>query len=106
MSEARVVYTNHAGETRIRRIQPKRIYHGATTWHPVPQWLLDATDLDKGQHRTFAMAGVRAWLPPDTGVGAKVETVPPPGVPGVGAEPCPKPPVPEYLHGLREAQRR
>lgn len=32
-------------------------------WHPDSQWLLEATDLDKGEDRTFALAQIQWWLP-------------------------------------------
>jgi len=58
----RVLYTNYRGETALRTIVPERMYFGSTEWHPEPQWLLEALDLEKGQNRTFAMKDVRAWV--------------------------------------------
>lgn len=58
----RIVYTNYRGETAIRLIVPERIHHGATEWHPEPQWLLDAFDVEKDATRSFAMKDIRAWL--------------------------------------------
>jgi hypothetical protein len=48
-------YTNWRGERSNRRVQPIRLYHGSTEWHPDPQWLLEAVDLDKGEVRAFAV---------------------------------------------------
>jgi hypothetical protein len=48
-------YTNWRGETGWRSVTPRRIYFGSTAWHPEPQWLLDAVDLDKGKPRQFAL---------------------------------------------------
>jgi hypothetical protein len=56
-------YTNHRGERGIRPVTPVRIWFGATTWHPVPGWLLEAFDLDKRATRDFAMASVHSMLP-------------------------------------------
>jgi predicted DNA-binding transcriptional regulator YafY len=56
-----ILYTNYRGETGLRRIRPERLHFGSTEWHPEPQWLLDAIDLDKSASRTFAMKDIRAW---------------------------------------------
>ncbi|AIB11820.1 hypothetical protein ABAZ39_07375 [Azospirillum argentinense] len=48
-------YTNYRGETGTRRAIPIRVYHGATEWHPEPQWLMEAHDVDKDAVRVFAM---------------------------------------------------
>lgn len=53
------VYANHIGETALRTVAPIRIYHGATEYHPEPQWLLEAIDLDKDALRTFAMRNIK-----------------------------------------------
>lgn len=58
----RIVYTNYRGETAIRSIVPDRIHFASTEWHPDPQWLLDAFDLEKNAIRSFAMKDIRAWL--------------------------------------------
>lgn len=58
----RICYTNYRGETALRVIVPERIHFGSTDWHPEPQWLLDALDVEKQATRTFAMKDIRAWL--------------------------------------------
>lgn len=58
----RILYTNYRGETALRAIIPERLYFGSTEWHPEPQWLLEATDVEKDQSRSFAMKDVRAWI--------------------------------------------
>jgi predicted DNA-binding transcriptional regulator YafY len=58
----RVLYTNYRGETAFRTIVPERLFFGSTEWHPEPQWLIEALDVEKGQNRTFAMKDVRAWI--------------------------------------------
>jgi hypothetical protein len=50
-----VIYTNYRGETAIRKIQPKSIRFGSTEWHPEPQWLLLALDIEKNADREFAL---------------------------------------------------
>lgn len=62
--EERVVrfhYRNYRGVERDRRVIPQRIEFGANQWHPEPQWLLVAWDLDKGAERSFAMADISEW---------------------------------------------
>ncbi len=52
-------YTNWQGEYAIRRAVPIQVYHGSTEWHPEPQWLMEAHDVDKGVVRVFAIADMR-----------------------------------------------
>lgn len=58
----KIIYTNYRGETSLRRILPERVYFGSTDWHPAPQWLLDALDVEKNATRSFAMKDIRAWI--------------------------------------------
>jgi predicted DNA-binding transcriptional regulator YafY len=58
----RILYTNYRGETALRTVVPERIFFGSTEWHPEPQWLLEALDIEKAQNRTFAMKDIRAWV--------------------------------------------
>lgn len=57
----RILYTNYKGETAYRNIVPEKIWFGATEWHPEPQWLLDALDLEKNALRNFALKDLREW---------------------------------------------
>lgn len=50
-----ITYTNWRGDTEVRRIIPRRIWWGSTEWHPEPQWLLTAFDVDKQAERDFAL---------------------------------------------------
>ncbi len=59
----RIFYTNYKGETAYRNIVPEKIWFGSTEWHPEPQWLLDALDLEKNALRNFALKDVRDWSP-------------------------------------------
>lgn len=56
-------YTNYRGETAVRRIVPIAIWFGSTQWHPSPQWLLEAFDLDRDAERAFAVKDVLEWRP-------------------------------------------
>lgn len=63
-----VIYTNRRGETAERSIAihlaPRgdcALRFGRTKWHPEPQYLLTALDIDKGELRDFALAGFKAF---------------------------------------------
>lgn len=53
-----MIYRNHRGETRYRRIFPARLWHGSTEWHPQPQFFIHGLDVDGHQVRDFALADV------------------------------------------------
>lgn len=59
--ELRFRYRNWKGEIAWRWVAPRLVRWGATEFHPEPQWLLEAYDLDKGADRTFALKDVRQW---------------------------------------------
>lgn len=50
-----VGYTNYRGEYGVRTLVPQGIYFGCTEWHRVPQWLMRAWDVNKGDYRDFAL---------------------------------------------------
>lgn len=54
-------YTNYKHERKLRNIEPVRILFGSSEWHPEPQWLLRALDIDRGVIREFAIANIHAW---------------------------------------------
>jgi predicted DNA-binding transcriptional regulator YafY len=56
-----ILYTNYRGETARRKIIPSSLRFGATEYHPQPQWLLDAFDLEKQADRTFAVLDIQEW---------------------------------------------
>ena len=59
------VYRNWRGEVAERKVIPLSVHYGATEWHPEPQWLMRAFDLDKQAERDFAMADMSpATTPP------------------------------------------
>ena len=51
----RFFYTNYRGERSIRTAVPVILTWGQSQWHPRPQWLMTAFDMDKGAERTFAL---------------------------------------------------
>lgn len=55
------LYKNWKGETRQRIIEPVKIWFGSTEYHPEPQWLLKAYDVEKREHRDFALNDVVHW---------------------------------------------
>lgn len=60
-----ILYTNWRGETAVRRISPwdraSRLWFGSTEWHPEPQWLLSARDVEKDALRDWPLSGIKAW---------------------------------------------
>lgn len=61
----RIIYTNYKGKTSDRRIVPDTLWFGETEYHPEPQWLLKAFDLDKDACRDFAMRDIKEWKGPE-----------------------------------------
>jgi len=59
MVPIRMVYQNYAGKVSLRHILPYAISWGSNQWHPEPQWLLHALDVDKGDYRAFAFRDCR-----------------------------------------------
>lgn len=58
-------YTNWRGERRVRHVLPFDIAFRSSEWHPTPQWIVAACDLerDDGKLLDFAMASIHAWTP-------------------------------------------
>lgn len=59
-----VTYTNFRNETTQRHIIPQYLHYGSTSYHPEPQMLLTAYDVDRMGVRTFAVKDM--VLPPNT----------------------------------------
>ena len=55
----RFVYRNWQGVVAIRTARVMSLVYGSTEWHPEPQWLLQAVDLEKGAVRLFAIGDMR-----------------------------------------------
>lgn len=78
MPELTFTYKNYRGEISRRRIRPSgmEIRFGSTEWHPEPQLLMLAYDLDKESFREFAVRDIDwrseaeiaedTWFDPDT----------------------------------------
>jgi predicted DNA-binding transcriptional regulator YafY len=60
--QVKILYTNYKGETSLRTIVPIKIWFGSTDWHPSPQWLINAIDIQKEAERSFAMKDIKAWF--------------------------------------------
>jgi predicted DNA-binding transcriptional regulator YafY len=56
-------YTNWRGERRERQIRPlaNGLQFTKNQWHPDPQWLLQAVDVESAGVRTFAMKNIHSW---------------------------------------------
>ena len=63
-------YKNYRGELAERVVIPVRIYHGSTEWHPDPQWLMEAWDMEKDAIRAFAMSDMQAPPLPQPDMGS------------------------------------
>jgi hypothetical protein len=48
-------YKNWQGIVADRKARFEALVYGSTEWHPKPQWLVKAVDLDKGEVRLFAL---------------------------------------------------
>lgn len=59
----RIDYTNWVGRRSKRNIVPVSIRFGVSRWHAIPQWLLLAHDLDRGDDREFALKDIHYWEP-------------------------------------------
>lgn len=58
-------YTNYRGVRATRRVTPITIFFGCNQYHPHPQWILRATDMERGVVRDFALRDISNWrLPP------------------------------------------
>ena len=55
-------YRNHRGEEGYRRVRPIMFYFGSTEWHPEPQMLMRAVDLEKEAERDFAVADMKGFV--------------------------------------------
>lgn len=53
-----IMYTNWKGEKRQRQITPINLWYGCTEFHPEPQMLLLAMDVEKKQLRDFAVKDI------------------------------------------------
>lgn len=58
-------YTNYRGVRATRTVKPIQIWFGMNEYHPHPQWILTALDMERGVERHFAMRDITNWrLPP------------------------------------------
>ena len=60
---ATIDYTNYRGERKKYRVEIHSFMFGTTPFHPREQWFVDATDLDRGLQRFFAMTDIHCWIP-------------------------------------------
>jgi hypothetical protein len=62
--EVNILYRNWIGEVAWRRVVPLSIRFESSQWHPVPQWIMRALDIDKEAERSFAIANIQNWKQP------------------------------------------
>jgi predicted DNA-binding transcriptional regulator YafY len=48
-------YRNWKGVVSERTARVTTLVYGTTEWHPQPQWLMQAFDMEKKSERTFAL---------------------------------------------------
>ena len=58
-----IEYTNHRGDRGKRVIKPILIEFTSSLWHPEPQWVLVAFDVEKSARRGFALKDIHSWEP-------------------------------------------
>lgn len=66
-------YTNWRGECGVRHAIPRKVWFGSTEWHPEPQWLLTAFDVEKKAERDFALVDMGHPASPAEGEGVRVK---------------------------------
>jgi hypothetical protein len=67
-------YTNWKGIRSIRRIQPLgTMKFESSEWHPDKQWVVEALDLEKNEHRAYAMKDIHSWRPIEQGSASMME---------------------------------
>lgn len=54
-------YRNYKGKESWRKVIPKYLRHGSSSWHKEPQWLLKAHDIEKDAEREFAVKDILEW---------------------------------------------
>lgn len=52
-------YTNWKGEESHRNVSVHEISFTSNEFHPIPQWIMTGFDIDKKQHRNFAMKDMK-----------------------------------------------
>jgi hypothetical protein len=67
--EVSILYKNWKGEVAWRRIVPLSISFESSQWHPVPQWVMRALDIDKEAERSFAIVDIQNWKQPSLSAG-------------------------------------
>jgi hypothetical protein len=67
--EVSILYKNWKGEVAWRRIVPLSINFESSQWHPVPQWIMRALDIDKEAERSFAIVDIQNWKQPSLSAG-------------------------------------
>lgn len=60
MEPLRLLYTNWRGKMSFRRVIPKSVAFKSTEFHPEPQWIMTAMDVDKNELRDFAMRDMQS----------------------------------------------
>lgn len=54
-------YTNHRGETAVRKVKPISWRYGTSEYYPIPVLLLEGICQDRKETREFAVSNITAW---------------------------------------------
>lgn len=54
-------FTNHRNERKEYTILPHSVFFSKSKFHPIPCWLLEATDVNRNVVRHFAMDQIHSW---------------------------------------------
>ncbi len=58
-----IEYTNHRGETAVRRVEPRNLRYGRSAFHTGCQWFLEAYDAERAAERSFAVLDISRISP-------------------------------------------
>ena len=62
MKTLKFEYKNYKGSSKIREVQPKGITFGLTPHITEPEWLLQATDLEKNEEQFFVLKNIQRMV--------------------------------------------
>jgi 8-oxo-dGTP pyrophosphatase MutT (NUDIX family) len=55
-------YKNHRGSTKIREVEPQRIFFGTTPHITEQEWLLEGRDVEKNENRCFVLKDIQRMI--------------------------------------------
>lgn len=55
-------YTHHNGETKIHKVAPRQLVLSATPYTQEPEWILEATDLQKNEPASYILKNIQRMV--------------------------------------------